>query len=146
MYLGKPRAILSQGDIFTKVSLIDSASPKSPPREFDAITLSHNCEIEKPNSSTVLVCAIRPITQLDEGNRGHLRRGRLYNAMLLEFCASLSESFIDFRFIFRVNKMFLNECAQQGLKIASLTDEAQLALGNFFYTFIIRPHLQKKKK
>jgi len=138
MYLQELRIKLSQGDIFNQIDLIDSAAPTAPPKTHNVIVLSHSCEIEKPSNSIVLVCAIRPLSQVDLGQRGHIQGNRIFNAMYLEPIGTLPESFIDFRYIFRVNKMFLEEGTRQGLKIASLNDETQLALTTFFYRFLAR--------
>ena len=58
--------------------------------------------------------------------------------MHLVSTTGLPESFIDFRFIFRIEKTTLEEYARLGIKIASLNDEAQLALGEFLYRFVSR--------
>lgn len=138
MYLQQLRSILSQGDIFAQIDLIDSASPKSPLQPYDVIVLSHTCEIAKPSNSVVLVCVIKSLSQIDSGQRGNVQRNRVFNAMYLESTGTLPESFIDFRYTFRVNKESLEEAVRRDLKIASLNDKAQLALAAFFYRFLIR--------
>jgi hypothetical protein len=138
MYLSEVRPILSQGDIFTQVDLIDSATPQSPSQRFDVIVLSHTCEIQKPSNSIALVCAVRPLSEIENGHRGNFQMNRVINAMYLEPIENLPESFIDFRYIFRVNKTFLEEYVREGFKIASFNDEAQLALTTFFYRFLAR--------
>ncbi len=138
MYLKELRPQLSQGDVFTQVSLIDSAVPLLPSKTHNVIVLSHTCEIAKPSNSIILVCAIRALTEVDPGQRGHIQRNRVFNTMYLEPIGVLQESFVDFRYIFRINKIFLEQYAQQGFKIASLNEEAQLALATYFYRFLAR--------
>ena len=139
MYLRELRNQLSQGDIFAGIELLDSATPSSPLKTHNVIVISHTCEILKPSNSIVLVCAIRSLSDIESSNRGHIKNNRIYNAMYLSAIADLSESFVDFRYTFRINKLSLEEYIHQGRKIASLNDEAQLALTTFFYRFLIRP-------
>ena len=58
--------------------------------------------------------------------------------MYLEAVGSLKESFVDFRFVFRVTKAFLEEAIRQGFRVASMNEEAQLALATLFYRFLVR--------
>lgn len=138
MYLHQPRQQLSQGDIFTDVNLLDSARPQLPTRTFNVIILSHTCDILKPKNSVVLVCAIRPISEVSPGNAGHIKKNRLYNTMYVEPVGNLRESFVDFRYTYRLDKRFLGDCANKGQKIASLNDDGQLALVYFFQRFLSR--------
>lgn len=145
MYLENPSSLLSQGDIFAQIDLVDAAFPQSPRKRYNVIVLSHSCEIDKKSNYIVLVCAILPLAEIDESVRGSIRKNKTYHTMHLDAVDGLSESFIDFRYIFRVKKKFLQECAHEGFKVASFTGEAQLALVHFFYRFISRKTLKRKK-
>lgn len=138
MYLQQLRSVLSQGDVFAQICLVDSASPRSPLQTYDVIVLSHTCEIVKSSNSVVLVCVMKSLSQMDSGRRGNVQRNRAYNAMYLEATGTLPESFIDFRYTFRVDKESLEEAVRRDFKIASLNDKAQLALARFFYRFLVR--------
>lgn len=138
MYVSAPPTVLCQGDIFTGLQLVDAAAPAAPARAYNVVVLSHACEIAKPSNSVVLVCGIRPLEGVDVGNQGHIRKNRVRNAMYLEPVGSLKESFVDFRFVFRVAKAFLEEAIRRGLRVASMNEEAQLALATFFYRFLVR--------
>lgn len=129
---------LSQGDIFVQIELIDSASPTAPPRTHSVIVLSHTCEIEKSVNSIVLVCVILPLSDVDPGQKGHIKKNRVFNAMYLEPIGDLPESFIDFRYVFRTNKAYLEYAIGEGLRITSLNEESKLAFATFFYRFLGR--------
>ncbi len=138
MFLPTPRELLSQGDIFLELDLIDSASPTSPPQKRNAIVLSHDCEIDKPINRILLVCAIRFLSDVEQTTIDNIRRNRRFNTMYLGSFLSLPEVFIDFRYIFRVDRLFLEEGMRRGLRIASIDDEAKFALWTFFYRFLTR--------
>ena len=138
MFLPVPRELLSQGDIFTELDLIDSAAPTSPPQKRNVIVLSNDCEIDKPSNRIVLVCAIRSVSDINPRTINDIRKNGVYNTMYIGSISNLPESFIDFRFIFRVDGLFLEEGIRRGLRIASVDDEARLALGTFFYRFLTR--------
>jgi len=145
MYLENPSSLLSQGDIFAQIDLTDAAFPQSPPKRYNIIVLSHSCEIDKENNYIALVCAILPLGEVDEGVRRDIRKNKTYHTMYLDAVGGLPESFIDFRYVFRVKKEFLQECTREGFKAASLDEEAQLALVHFFYRFISRRSLKREK-
>lgn len=138
MYSPELRPQLSQGDLFTQIYLVDSARPTVPPQNRDVLVLSHTCEILKPLNSIILVCAIRPLEDTASETQGNIRRGRVKNAMYLESIGTLPESFIDFRYIFRVDKTILEQYMYKSQRIASLDNEAQRALATFFYRFLVR--------
>ena len=138
MYLSKLRQEWSQGDILKDVELIDSAAPRALPKNYRVIILSHDCDLDKQHNSVVLVCAIRDLTEVSDGFQGDIRKNRVANVMYLEGTNLLEESFVDFRYVFRVDKTFLKQAVKQGARIASLNDEARLALMTFLYRFFAR--------
>jgi hypothetical protein len=139
MYVETLPTVISQGDIFTRIALLDSATALTNPRFYDVIVFSHTCEIAKPSNTVVLVCGIRPLREvLDRGQQGHIQRNRVYNSMYLSPVGPLGESFVDFRFVFRVQKALLDEAMRQGLRIASLNEESRLALFTYLYRFLLR--------
>lgn len=138
MYLPALRHILSQGDIFIQLDFIDSAAPMAPKEQHNVIVLSHTCEILKPGNAVVLVSAIRLLSEVNSGLRGLIKKNQVYNAMYLEPVGPLEESFVDFRYTFRANKVFLKESMERNLRIASFNEESQLGLATFFYRFLVR--------
>jgi hypothetical protein len=138
MYLPELRSKLSQGDIFAQIPIVDSADPALKKKDYNVIILSHTCDIDKPTQKIVLVCAIRPFSELNPGQDKDIIKGRIRNAMHVKPVGEMGDSFIDFRFTFRVNKEFLQEAEKNGAKIASLMDDAQLALIEYFRRFLAR--------
>lgn len=138
MYLPEARRKISQGDIFSKVSLPDSANPEAPKKEYTLVVLSHACDIDKPTQMVVLVCAARSFSELMPGQGGDIKKGRVRNAMYIKAAGGLEESFIDFRYTFRIHKDLLKQAVDNNLKIVSLTDKAQRALAQYFYRFLAR--------
>jgi hypothetical protein len=132
---------LSQGDIISKVLLLDSAVPDAPSKERDVIILSHDCEIDKRSSKVVLVAGVvllSEIEQISPGISGDIRMGRIYNVMYLAPHAELKESCVDFRYIFRVAKQSLIEKLGQGARVISLSEEGKQALCVFFERYLFR--------
>jgi hypothetical protein len=138
MFLPVLREKLSQGDILTQITLIDSAATTTSPQRYNVIVLSHDCEIDKPNNSIIIVCALRNLSEVPSITQEQIRKNKVYRTMYLESTKLFPESFVDFRLIFRVNKNFLEECSRQGFRVASLNDEARLALPAYFYMYLTR--------
>ena len=138
MYLPELRSKLSQGDIFTQVPIVDSADPAFKKKNYDVIILSHTCDIDKPNQKVVLVCAIRPFSELSPGQGKDIIKGWIINAMHVKPVGEMGDSFIDFRFTFRIHKEVLQQAEKSGTKIVSLTDNATLALIEYFHRFFAR--------
>jgi hypothetical protein len=138
MYLPTPREVLSQGDIFLQLDLVDSAAPTALPQKRNVIVISHDCEIDKPHNRIILVCGLIPLSNVNQGHQGNIKKNSLANTMYIEPVQTLVESYVDFRYIFRADKLYLEEAMRQGLRIASIDNETQLALGTFFYRFLTR--------
>jgi hypothetical protein len=141
MYVAQARQQLSQGDILSQVALIDSAAPAAPAVNRNIIVLSHNCEIDKQSNEIVIVAALFPLENAERHTRGisgDIKRGRVYNTMFLMSYGAMSESYVDFRYIYRVNKSYLNECIVQGLRIVSLDTLSKDALCIFFERYLFR--------
>ncbi len=141
MYVDKTSSILSQGDIFVGLHLIDSAAPKAPSIARNVIVLSHTCDIAKGTNSVVLVCVIRALSEVGPGLEGHIKSGRVFNAMYLRPIGDLGDSFVDFRYVFRVEKDSLAYALEEGLRIASLDEENRLSFVDFFHEFLTRPYV-----
>lgn len=141
MYALEVPAKLSQGDIITKVSLLDSALPDAPPVERTVIVLSHDCEIDKRSNEVIIVAAVRLMSEVEQhkpGIKNDIQRGRVRSVMYLAPQGQLEESCVDFRYIFRVTKHYLEECLQKGLRIVSLNEEGKQALCVFFERYLFR--------
>ena len=132
---------LSQGDIINKVLLLDSAVPAASPGERNVIILSHDCEIDKPSNEVLIVAEVKLLAEMERiksGIKGDIQKGRVRNVMYLEPYGQLAESYVDFRYIFRVAKKSLEENLKLGLRIASLNEESKQALCIFFERYLFR--------
>jgi len=66
---------------------------------------------------------------LGVSNQGHVKSGRVHSAFFLEQRSPMFGSgYIDFRRIYRFSKKYVASEASNGKRIASMTNEAQLAL------------------
>jgi hypothetical protein len=135
MYTPELRLEVSQGDIFDAAPLIIPSEETGDNkltvsvREGRAILLTHDCEYDKPNNPWVLVAEIRVLAEIPSGNHGHIRQYQTRNTFYLEKIGeALPESYVDFRRLTRLPKRLLFSLAEEGKRIASLNDEARLAL------------------
>jgi hypothetical protein len=135
MYLPESRREVSQGDVFDHVALLSVTEPigngelNVQLREGQAILLTHDCEYDKPSNLWVLVAEIRLISEIPTGNQGHIRQYRTRNTFYLEsFTDRLPESYVDFRRLTQLPKSVVASLVGSNNRLASLTDEARLAL------------------
>lgn len=135
MYEPQVRTEISQGDIFDDVPIAyvayspDNLTPILNTRNVRAMMLTHDCEHDKPSNQWVIVAEIRPISEIAAQNQSLIRQYRVYNAFYLEALADVfSESYVDIRRIDRLDKRMLAERSQSGQKLASLNENARLAL------------------
>ena len=135
MYLTEPRSEVSQGDLFDSVSLVH-VSETGPPGEIAAdlragraILLTHDCEYDKPANRLVLVAEVRPLSEIPPGSQKPIREYRTRNTFYLEAVAErMPESYVDFRRLTPFPKATLAAQSQAHGRLASLNDEARLAL------------------
>lgn len=87
MYLVQPDEVLDQGDIIKKVVILAPASNEPTcalePMLARVIVLSHGCEIDKADSSTLLVAPVVRLSVDDRGLTGLIRKGRVRNCFHL---------------------------------------------------------------
>lgn len=130
MYLEKPSAEVSQGDIFRSLPLtsVQEGEGQAQVQHGPAILLTQDCEYDKPSTVSVLVAEVRLLSGIPAGSQGNVRRNRVASAFYLPPQADLPESYVDFRTIGRVAKRLAAEQASANGRLASLTEEARLAL------------------
>lgn len=123
-------AEVSQGDIFDSLPFAPVADGQGlgEVRRVPAILLTQDCEYDKPSTVSVLIAEVMLLSGVASGSQGNVRRNRVASAFYLPPHADLPESFVDFRTIGRVTKSLTAEEAQSGRRLASLTEEARLAL------------------
>lgn len=126
---------VSQGDLFDDVPIayvafpVDAASPQTTVQRVRAMLLTHDCDYDKRGTDFVIVAQVLPLSVVDSGSQGHVRTRRTRNTFYLEpMPADGAEAFVDFRRIDRVHKQIVASLAGEGKRMASLTEEARLAL------------------
>lgn len=88
-----------------------------------AMVLTYDCEFDKTNH--VLIAELRPLTEIEPGSRGHIRRNRVFRALYVAAQPGSSEECcVDFRRTSRLPKAALLDCA----RVASAGDDARSAL------------------
>lgn len=133
MYTPELRSEVSQGDIFDMAPLITISEEENSLsvslREGRAILLTHDCEYDKPNNPWVLVAEVRVLTEIPTSSQGHIRHYQTRNTFYLEnLDTNLPESYVDFRRLTRLPRRVMSSLTAEGKRIASLNDEARLAL------------------
>lgn len=138
MFLADLRDELSQGDVFRTLPVVDRRPNGTRERDVSAVVLSHDCEIDKPESRFVLVVGIQPGDRIAPDRLGLVRAGRIRSAMHFPGSGPLAEGFIDFRRLYRVHRDFVDNAMTAGERVASMTDEARDALIAFTMRFFSR--------
>lgn len=126
MYLQELRGEVSQGDIFDSLPLVFARQDGSSLSFARAILLTYDCEYDKPTTKFVMIAEVRPLAEVAPGSQGNVRKNRAFSTFFLDAHSSLAESYVDFRTLSRVEKAAV--AARIGQRLASLSDDAQLAL------------------
>ncbi len=81
MHVVQPAELLDQGDIIKKVDIFvpSSSEPDCELKQHPAriVVLSHGCEIDELESSTLLVAPVVRLSASDSGLAGLIRKGRV---------------------------------------------------------------------
>ena len=103
-----------------------------------AILLTHGCEIDKDQKHR-LVALIRPMPKdWNEGNRAVVKEGRDHSFFYLPPGeGQLAESYVDFRRISTVAPRWVDSA----IRLASLSEEARLAMLFQFFRFLARSEM-----
>lgn len=146
MYHDGVRDELSQGDIFTDIAVPELEEGGVTTRQISAVLLSHDCEVlnpkQKGRARHALMAEVRPASDASEdGLWGQIKKGIVWNALPLPPDANGDESFIDFRRVYRVEKSVLQDAAEAGHRVASLTDVAREAAAYAFLSFLLHEEL-----
>lgn len=131
MYLTELRGEVSQGDIFGSLPTvyIQGVGLKPKVRNARTMLLTHDCEYDKPRTTTVIIAEIWPLSDVDPGSRGHIQQNKVLGAFYLEpYTDVVPASYVDLRSMSRLEKSILEAQKQVGGRLVSLTDDAKLAL------------------
>jgi hypothetical protein len=129
-YLIDPRPQISQGDIFGSIPVARVKFPEGVPvlKEIQGMLITHDCEFDKPNTVYVLVSEVCPLSELKPESRGNIKNFKTLNTFYLPQTEGISESYIDFRRTYQVDKSCLIDRLSKSLRLKSVTDEARMAL------------------
>lgn len=100
-----------------------------------AVVLTHDCEIENPDSREHrLVAVVRPLLNLSTGDRETIRSNRQFGRMWLPAWdeVELPESYVDFRRITTLRK----DALPDDHRIASMTDVGRELLQKFTIRYL----------
>jgi hypothetical protein len=151
-YAVPAREVLSQGDILQDI-VLDEPRRKRLSR---VIVLSHSCEIDKPQSKTLIGGEVFPLQREGKKYAGRIRTesNKIINIFYLPSTDGVVESYVDFRYLFRVYYADIGAehwkqvgdqqhrtLADPEKRIASLGDEATRQLALKFAFFFVRPDL-----
>ena len=90
--------------------------------------VTYDCEYDKPATKLVLVAGVFPLVDVPADRRGNIRRNKVFSTFYLEAFSTHDEMFVDFRYMGLLEKALIAEEASAGQRLASLNDDAQLAL------------------
>jgi hypothetical protein len=148
LYQPTLRISLSQGDILRNVRFAEPLVAVGE-RTFDVMVISHNCELDKQNSNICLVSRVKPITDVSGKYRDHIRLGKVGNVLYLPPEQSLSESYVDFRYTYRlpyaqIGAVKFTETHERvfqdfDCRTISLSDYGQEVLRGAIAAFFLRP-------
>lgn len=129
MYLQELRGEVSQGDVFDSLPLV-WAVPGGLVRVDDApaVLLTYDCEYDKPSTKFVTVAQVFPLADIPADRRGNVRKNQVFSTFYLEANTLFDEAFVDLRYMGRLEKTIVAAQAQDGKRLLSLKDDAQLAL------------------
>lgn len=132
------RDLLSQGDLVSRVTVVEYREGQPISGEYDVVVLMHDCEIDKPGNHILLCVRARQVADLAPGQIGDVRRGRVNNAMHLPAVRNSPESFIDFRMIYRVPRREIDRGLREGRRVASMTEDGRTAMITYLYKYFAR--------
>ena len=130
MFLQELRGEVSQGDVFDSlpIAYVCQEVRRLTAVSTRALLLTYDCEYDKPSTKLVMVAGIFPLSEVPADKRGNVRKNKVFSTFFLEAFFLLEESFVDFRYMGLLEKAVVTEEAQARQRLASLSDEAQLAL------------------
>jgi hypothetical protein len=147
IFLPAPAQSLCQGDIFESVRVTDPAavSPDEPELSTRVVLLTNDCDIDKKSHRSLAVIRLTDISVLETANAGlvgDIRADRSPAAWHIPAAGSLPESFVDFRFIYRVRKTEL--VALTDRRLLSMTEPGRKILGIRVHTYFRRQQDPRK--
>jgi len=105
-----------------------------------ALLLTHDCEIDKPQTNRWLVCPVVPVVLLAPETRDRARRNRIFSMLHLPaYRDRLPESFVDFNQISTIDRALVSGAA----RLVSLSDIGRRALYGQFIRWISRWQLRE---
>jgi len=130
MYDTDLRSEVSQGDIFQSIRVVRIKYPEMIPvvKDIQGILLTDDCEYDKKRSVYVLVCEVRLLAEVSPGSAGNIKNYKTLNTFYLEGNEKFKDSYLDLSLTYQVEKQFLIDLANKGLRIKSLSDTTRSAL------------------
>ncbi len=131
MYLNEIRGEVSQGDVFDSLPLAyvtQESAYQVHSENARAIILTYDCGYDKPSTRFVMVTGVFPLTGVPADRQGNIRRNKIFSTFYLSANTRFDESYVDFRYMGRLDKRLVADQAQANTRLISLDDEAQLAL------------------
>lgn len=93
-----------------------------------AVLLTYDCEYDKASTRFVVVAQVFRLEDVPADRQGNVRKNKVFSTFYLNAAELFEESFVDFRYMGRLDKAIVAAQAQAGKRLISLNDEAQLAL------------------
>ena len=130
MFLQELRGEVSQGDVFDSlpIAYVRQEVRRLTALSTRALLITYDCEYDKPSTKLVMVAGVFSLSEVPADRRGNVRKNKVFSTFFLEAFFPLEESFVDFRYMGLLEKAVIAEEAQARQRLASLNDEAQLAL------------------
>lgn len=98
----------------------------------------HGCQIDKPDTSVLHACRVRPLTDLSSRYADRVRNGGVKETMYLSDVPTLGEMYVDFRYWHRVLRSDLDAARARGGCVASMTVDGRLSLQTHLFRFHTR--------
>ena len=107
-----------------------------------AILLTHDCQIDKPELRSWLVCPIRRLDAMSRSIQGDIKKNRVYPFLHLpEYRDVLPASFVDFNHVTALEPALVKSAD----RIVSLSNLGRRALYSQFIRWLTRWELRKLK-
>jgi len=147
-YAVKPDEPLDQGDILRHVwtaRKTPASADEAEERNRTAVcVMSHGCDIDKPSdpakrTDSVLVACVFPISAVERGFQGDIRRNRVVNAFFLPNDGYFPEDcFVDWRTVQPVDKTALLSARRGDAYVCTVIGDLLGALGDHCWGFLFR--------
>lgn len=144
MFLPSLREGLSQGDVIDRVTVLEPVGKGSGSHTARVVVLSHDCEMVKPDEERaryVLVVEMRTPADAGPSNWGHIKAGRVWNALYIPAGSGVPEGYVDLGRVHRVAKAALETACADGRRLASMDDDGREALIYALASYLLRQEI-----